>query len=74
MKSLRSSSMIAAAMSVVRPGARRRAVARSAAPSATDRRLGAAEPPLTRGGPDGPTELNPIPDRAAPMSYSLISW
>jgi hypothetical protein len=74
MKSLRSSSMIAAAMSVVRPAGRRRAVATSAAPSATDRQVGAAETPLTRGGPDVPSELNSIADRTAPMSYSLIGW
>jgi hypothetical protein len=77
MKSLRSSSMIAAAMSVVRPSVRRRAVAASAArsvPSTTDRRLGVAEPPLTRGVSEVPSELNQIADRAAPMSYSLIGW
>jgi hypothetical protein len=77
MKSLRSSSMIAAAMSVVRPGARRRAVAASTArpgPSATDRQCGVAEPPLMLGGAEVPSELNSIADRSAPMSYSLIGW
>jgi hypothetical protein len=70
MKSLHSSSMIAAALSAVR----RRAFARSTAPSATDRQFGVAEPPSTRGGPDVPSELNSIADRTAPMSYSLIGW
>jgi hypothetical protein len=68
MKSLHSSSMIAAALSAVR----RRAFARSTA--ATDRQFGVAEPPSTRGGPDVPSELNSIADRTAPMSYSLIGW
>ncbi|WP_328330108.1 hypothetical protein OHA70_07870 [Kribbella sp. NBC_00382] len=74
MKSLRSSSMIAAAMSVVRPANRRRAGARSAARTATDHQLGVVEPPSTRGGSDAPSELNSIADRTAPMSYSLIGW
>jgi hypothetical protein len=74
MKSLRGSSMIAAAMSVVRPAGRRRVAASPATASPTDRQLAVADTPLTRGGPEGPSELNPITDRAAPMSYSLIGW
>jgi hypothetical protein len=71
MKSLRSSSMIAAAMSVVRPAGRRRAVAAELSEPATDYQVGASgETALTRNGA-GPTASA---DRAAPMSCSLIGW
>jgi hypothetical protein len=70
MKSLRSRAMIAAAMSVVRPASRRRAVAAELSEPATDYQVGASgETAVTRGA--GSTAGT---DRAAPMSYSLIGW
>jgi hypothetical protein len=75
MKSLRDSSMIAAALSIVRPGGRRRGVTTSTMRTdPSDHQFGAGESALTRVGTDVPSELNSIPDRSAPMSYSLIGW
>jgi hypothetical protein len=82
--------MIAAAMSVVRPirpTGRRRAIAAkvsAAASPATDCQIGVdvntIEPlGASLGAPclaskSGPSSLDSIADRAAPMSYSLIGW